>query len=135
MRNDPLGVNRFSRALLKGAVSDDDEDEVEDEEELKQQKRIEDMDENDQPEYSMKEIKTVLEEAAEDIEESGIFDDLAENIEEIVRVGSFKAWIFVGRAKRGDVVAERRRRRRDEHNERLSNERDDGSCGERIIGG
>jgi hypothetical protein len=42
----------------------------------------------------------------------------------------------VGRTKRRDVVAERRRRRRrDEHNERFSNERDDGSCGERIIGG
>jgi len=87
----PRRQSLLTHALLKGAVSDDDEDEVEDEEELKQQKRIEDMDEEDQPEYSMKEIKTVLEEAAEDIEESGIFDDLAENIEEIVRVGSFKA--------------------------------------------
>ena len=128
----PRRQSLLTHALLKGAVSD--EDEVEDEEELKQQKRIEDMDENDQPEYSMKEIKTVLEEAAEDIEESGIFDDLAENIEDRTS-GKLQGVVFVGRTKRGDVVAERRRRRRDEHNERLSNERDDGWCGERIIGG
>ena len=64
----PRRQSLLTHALLKGAVSDDDEDEVEDEEELKQQKRIEDMDENYQPEYSMKEIKTVLEEAEEDIE-------------------------------------------------------------------
>ena len=44
----------------------------------------------DEPEYSMKEIKIVLEEAAEAIEESGVLEDLTENLEEIVRVGSFQ---------------------------------------------
>ena len=79
----------LTHALLKGAV-DDDGEASDDERGEEKPMKIEDMDEEDQPEYSMTEIKTVLEEAVEDIEESGIFDDLAENIEEIVRVGSFK---------------------------------------------
>jgi ornithine decarboxylase len=80
----------LTHALLKGAVDDDDGEQSDDERGEEKPMKIEDMDEEDQPEYSMTEIKTVLEEAVEDIEESGIFDDLAENIEEIVRVGSFK---------------------------------------------
>ena len=80
----------LTHALLKGAVDDDDGEQSVDERGEEKPMKIKDMDEEDQPEYSMTEIKTVLEEAVEDIEESGIFDDLAENIEEIVRVGSFK---------------------------------------------
>ena len=65
--------------------------------------KVDDAHNEDQTGYSMKEIETVLDEAAEDIEESGIFDGLAENIEEIVRVGSLS-----GSVKDGGSMDERR---------------------------
>ena len=88
-------------ALLKGADIDDASDG--DDTEREKTTKVDDAHNEDQTGYSMKEIETVLDEAAEDIEESGIFDGLAENIEEIVRVGSLS-----GSVKDGGSMDERR---------------------------
>ena len=91
----------LTHALLKGADIDDASDG--DDTEREKTTKVDDAHNEDQTGYSMKEIETVLDEAAEDIEESGIFDGLAENIEEIVRVGSLS-----GSVKDGGSMDERR---------------------------